>query len=206
MKVTMRKLFFIAAVVAFLVLGILAFENDRRGKERGITIDSRGPVVEELAKFGDLVTTKISITDILDGQSATHRGVFLIKGDALIGVDMLQAVVAQKDETAKTATIRLPAPHVIQARVDHEESKTWDVSRTTWIPFIGDEGPLRDEAMRQAQRLVEFAARGHKSFGESRRHAELVIKQLYGPVGWDVRVLWNDVKDLASNKKLEKAE
>ena len=80
----------------------------------------------------------------------------------LIGVDMSKAEVEDRDEKARTATIVLPRPAVISARVNHEKSQQWDVKSRGWIPLagslLGDRPAMEKQAMLEAQRLVERAA------------------------------------------------
>ena len=64
---------------------------------------------------------------------------------------------ARRNEAGQ-ALIVLPAPEVLQPRVDHRRSKTWEVRRMTWLPWNADQDRLRDEVMLQAQKLVARAA------------------------------------------------
>ena len=86
----------------------------------------------------------------------------------------------EKVEEAKTATIWLPLPEVLQARVDHDRTKTWEVKTTTWIPWRADQDKLRDAVMQEAQKLVGHAA----ASAENIQAADLVLSaaemQLFG--------------------------
>jgi hypothetical protein len=52
---------------------------------------------------------------------------------------------------------------VLSARVNHERSRQWDIKSRSWITLaslvLGDRTAMEKQAMRQAQRLVERAAR-----------------------------------------------
>jgi hypothetical protein len=56
---------------------------------------------------------------VLVGEGEGCRGAWLIRGDALIGVDLSRAQILDKDDEARRATVRFPPPGVLQARVDH---------------------------------------------------------------------------------------
>ena len=56
-----------------------------------------------------------------------------------------------KNEATKQALIVLPQPEILQPRVDHDRTKTWEVRRMVWLPWNADQDQLRDEVMRQAQ-------------------------------------------------------
>jgi len=90
----------------------------------------------------------------------------------------------------KLFTIRLPQPEILQARVDHEKTRTWEVRTTTWIPWHADQDKLRDAVMLQAQRLVAQAAGSKENIEQAKRAAEVIIAGLYEQVGWNVKVVW----------------
>ncbi len=110
----------------------------------------------------------------------------------MLVVDMSKATIVEKDESAKRATIRLPQPEVLQARVDHERTKTWEVRSTTWIPWRADQDSLRDEVFHQAQLMVAQAAGSRENVEHSKRAAEIIIAALYEHVGWDVKIVWQE--------------
>ena len=86
----------------------------------------------------------------------------------------------------------LPAPEVLQPRVDHQRSKTWEVRRMTWLPWNADQDRLRDEVMLQAQQLVARAAGSNENLQQARTAAATIVKGFFEEVGWEVRVSWED--------------
>jgi len=173
-----------------------------------IVVSSTGPTVERLERLSQLCTGRVYVADVLIGQSDTSKGAFLIRGDALIAVDLSKAVIADKDEPAKRATIRLPQPEVLQARVDHEQTKTWEVRSTTWIPWREEQDRLRDEVFHQAQLMVAQTAGSRENIEHAKRSAEVIIAALFEHVGWDVKVVWEETPTAqgASDAKAVTAE
>jgi Protein of unknown function (DUF4230) len=157
-----------------------------------IVVTSQGPTIERLERLSQLVTSRVYIADVLIGEGEGCRGAWLIRGDALIATNLNRAVIAETDESAKRATIRLPQPEVLQARVDHERTRTWEVSRMTWLPWNANQDRLRDEVMLQAQRLVAQAAGSKENIEQAKRAAEIIIGALYEHVGWEVHVVWQE--------------
>lgn len=49
---------------------------------------------------------------------------------------------------------------------------------------------LRDQVMREAQRLVAQAARSDEYLSQSKTAAEAIIAEVYCEVGWSVEVRW----------------
>ncbi len=159
-----------------------------------VQVTSLGPTVTNLEMLGDLVTVKVHIADVLISRSNDYQGSWLVKGDALIGLDLARAEIVDKDDQLRSARIKLPQPRVIMARVDHAKTKTWDVQTLTWKPSYFREDPrlIRDSAMEQAQLLVENVAKSEDHMSQARKQAEQVIKSFYHLVGWQVHISWNE--------------
>ncbi len=156
-----------------------------------VFVRSQGPTIERLEQLSHLVATRVLIADVLVGEGNGCKGAWLIRGDALIAVNLGQASVIEKNETAKQATIRLPPPEVLQARVDHEKTQIWELKTTTWIPWTADKASLRDTVMAHAQRLVGHAAGSAENIQQAKAAAESAIRGFYAEVGgWQVTVVW----------------
>jgi hypothetical protein len=183
-------LLLIACLAAAAVLLVIVYY--RAPKPSAIQITSQGPTIERLARLMHLVTTRIYISDVLTGEGEGCRGAWLIRGDALIGVDLRQAKITDKDFQTRQATICLPQPEVLQSRVDHERTRTWEVRKTTWVPWGGDPDSLRDNVMRQGQRLVAAAAGSPENLAHAKMVAEAILRGFYEEVGWQVRIVWRD--------------
>ncbi|MGO9112092.1 MAG: DUF4230 domain-containing protein [Thermoguttaceae bacterium] len=158
--------------------------------EQPPVVTSQGPTIERLERLSSLVTSRVYVVDVLIGEGEGCHGAWLIRGDSLIAVNLRQAAIVEKDESAKRATIRLPQPEILQARVDHEKTRTWEVRTTTWIPWNADQDKLRDAVMVQAQRLVAHSAGSKENIEQAKRAAEVIIGALYEEVGWNVKVVW----------------
>jgi hypothetical protein len=107
---------------------------------------------------------------------------------------MSKAEVKDKDEKARTATIILPHPAVLSARVNHERSQQWDIKSRSWIPLaslvLGDRTALEKQAMVQAQQLIERAAGSDSHKTKARQGAASMLANFYQAVGWQVSVCW----------------
>lgn len=183
----------VALVIAVAVIAVAAFLGARyaNGTAAPTTVRSLGPTVKQLEGMGQLVSMRVHITDVLAAEGEGYRGSWLIKGDALLACDMSRAVIVDKDEQTRKASIRLPRPRALSARVDHEKTKTWSVEKATWIPWKwGNENVFRDSAMYHAQRLVEEAACAQDNITNAKVQAELVVRKAYDMVDWSVVVVW----------------
>ena len=184
--VVLAALLIVLGVVATFRIGALL--GLRGGDEPEIR--STGPTIEHVQSLNQLVTTRVSIADVLTGEGDGVRGIWLIKGDALLGIDLSDVNVRILDRQKRRAVIGLTRPVVLSARVDHQRSMTWDVQRTTWIPWRGNQDRLRDKAMYHAQKLVEYAATQPELIEEAKRNASHAIVDLYRTVDWTVEIRW----------------
>lgn len=177
-------------LVAAIVLALWLWWHPRESSS-GMVMTSSGPTVTQLEKIGDLVALKVYIADVLTAEGEGYKGSWLVKGDALLGVDLRQAKVIEKDEEKRKAKLLLPALKVIQPRVDHTRTKTWEVAKTNYI-FPGDPDKLRDSAMLQAQELVTSAAHMEDAMAKGRENASFILQKLYGFFDWEVEIIWAD--------------
>jgi hypothetical protein len=191
----------VASVIVSLGLGLLSFQvtSILRNIELGLrdtppAIGSAGPTVVQLERLQYLVSSRVHVADVLVGESRWLQGSWIIQGDAIIGVDMARAEVVDRDEKARTATVVLPRPGVLSARVDHEKSQQWDVRSRSWIPLagsiLGDRPAMEKRATLEAQRLVERAASAEEFMASARQGVEGMLAEFYRGVGWRVTVRW----------------
>lgn len=185
--VKVLTMFVIAALVT--AVAYLYYVYVPLSLDDSVTWSSR-PTVEAIQRLTQLVTTRVTISDVLTGEADGVRGIWLIKGDALLSIDLSDVEIQVVDRERRHAVILLRPPAVLSARVDHERSMTWDIERTTWIPWRGDKDVLRDQAYYHAQKLVEFAASRPERIEEAKRHATFSLVETYRPLDWNVEVRW----------------
>ena len=186
-----------AAVFSILVLGALVGVAAYVGtwlaapRHSPIVFRSTGPTIRELEEMGELATMRVNVIDVLTAEGDGYRGSWLIRGDALLTCDMSLAKVQERDDEQQTATILLPLPSPVSPRVDHEKTKTWSVEKSTWIPWRwGDEDAFRDAAMFHAQQLVEEATGSDHNISTAKMHTELIVRNTFKMVGWNVVIRW----------------
>ncbi len=187
----MKQFLLAAIVLAIIIAVVLVAARQFWGQRETHFCVSQGPTVDRLERLAHLVTTRVYVADVLVGEGRGCRGAWLIKGDAVLGIELRRAKVIEKDEVARRAVVRLPQPDVLQSRVDHYKTRAWEVLRTSWIPWSTDEDRLRDEVMRQAQTLVGDAARSAENISQAKTSAETTLRAFYEEFGWQVQFVWD---------------
>ncbi len=116
------------------------------------------PTIEQLKPLAELMTHRVVVVDALTvaiaGYTGDMKAAVVVRGDALITVDLTQARLDILDRDAGIAVIILPSPHVVSARVDHEQTKLFSIESSglwAWVPGDGGRAELVDLAMKQAQ-------------------------------------------------------
>jgi hypothetical protein len=186
------------ALTAFVILLAQAVAHIRSWdpgvRETPPTFRSPGPTVVQLERLQYVVSTRVHVADVLVGESRWLEGSWIIQGDALLAVDMSKAEIKERDVKTRTATIILPHPAVLSARVNHERSQQWDIKSRCWIPLaslvLGDRTAMEKQAMVQAQQLVERAAGSDSHKATARQGVVSLLAEFYQAVGWHVSVQW----------------
>ncbi len=186
------KLILLAIAVLFVCTGVAVYLRQLRVDRPPVIINSQGPTVEKLQKLSHLLTLRVQIADVLIAEGQGCRGSWLIKGDALLAVNLSQAKITDKQEDARQATLILPEPQVFQPRVDHSRTRTWSVERVAWLPWHADQDALRDAVYAEAQKLVAHTAASAENLSQAKLTSETVLKGLYSEVGWNVAVKWGN--------------
>jgi hypothetical protein len=183
-------LMLIMGFVAFLSVFSPGYILDRQGAPPPIKFSDTGPTIEQIQRLNQLESSKVMIAGVLTGEDDGYRGAWLIKGDALIGVDLSKAVLSDVNPEKRTAILTLPNPIVISARVDHERTKTWDMKSISWIPWNGDSKALQDRSMVHAQKLIEFAGSKSDVIEGAKKSSKQSLAGFYKSVNWDVTIKW----------------
>jgi hypothetical protein len=182
-------------ICIFLIMSIRAKIGDWFGYDT-LQVTSTGPTIEKLEKLSHLVTHRVTVADVLTASENNYRGSWIIKGDALLSVDLGAAEIRDKNLTLRKAKIILPQPRAIQPRVDHNKTILWSIEKGNGLAYVkaslgfGDSNNLRNNAMKTAQRLVEEACRSSDCIKESRERTAMLLHNLYSELGWDVEIEW----------------
>jgi hypothetical protein len=169
---------------------------------------SSNPIVESLEKMGNIVGLRVQIGDVLEVQSEGGagtftgvKGVWIIKGDALLSTDLRDAKIALDDQD-KVIKINLPEPQILSPRVDHEKTKQYDF-RSGWITAITgreQQAQLHQDAMKNAQRAVENAAGLHEYKKLAKENIELMLSTIVSTASPE----WKLIFDWRGNEGKEK--
>ena len=183
-----------------IIVGLLAWMLAGRLHSPASTITS-APTIDALKPLAALMTHRIVVVDALtitiSGFTGDLRAAVLVRGDAMVSIDLTQARIEEINHEARTAVLVLTRPQVVSARVDHDHSHVFSIEASgLWALVPSDDGRAEviDQAMRQAQRAVLKAASEPAVIEEARARAEALICAFFrDTLNWSVAVCWADV-------------
>ncbi|MEW6253197.1 MAG: DUF4230 domain-containing protein [Planctomycetota bacterium] len=154
-----------------------------------------GPRIEDVRKIAKLAVLRVQVANVIEGRNAGGRAAVLVKGDADLTIDLDGIRLAERDEAARTAVVRLPQPRPDRPRVDHERTRVYQLEKTGLAainPFADPRASLLEDAMRAAQMEVDRAVQDGELIARAREQAELLLTGFYREMGWTVRIEWVD--------------
>lgn len=194
MSRTHVRLFLFAGLLsAGLLIGLFA-----GGRPATVSnIDHTGPTIEQIRGWASLVTTRVSVADVVTAEVSGFGGsitaVLVIKGDARIAIDLDQAVLERVNATDRSVLLVLPQPCCESASVDHDRSRIFAVQRHgLWLLMRRDEASQQavDAAFASAQQAIVRAGDAPAVIAKARQHAEEIIGHLLGQTGWSAQIRW----------------
>ncbi len=190
-KTLVLGVFLVAATVA----GTLFFNQSK------VTIDS-SPTAESLQKIAQLAGLKVIVSDILSVDESNSvmglstnlfsgiKGVWVVKGDALLSTDMKKSKITLNKES-KLISITLQEPQVLSPRVDHEKTKQFSFKSGLFVSQKRT-AALHQKAMKHAQRAILKGAGLPEYKNLAKQNIETLLKSLVqlSYTDWSIDINW----------------
>jgi len=93
-------------------------------------VDIGAPRIEEVRRIAKLAVLRVQVANVIEGTNWGGKAAVLVKGDADISVDLSGIEIVQRDDEARTATVRLPLPRPDRPRVDHDRTRIYELHKT----------------------------------------------------------------------------
>ena len=149
------------------------------------------PSIAVIESMSELATTRVHISDFIDGENEHWRGRWTLHGEVLLGVDLSAVKYAQATPEKKEAVLLLPQPHVLATKVDHERSEEVFVKAVSWVP-VSTTRALRDEVWKHGDRKIRRLGEEVAYKERARIQTEKVLGKLFKDAGWTVRFEWQE--------------
>ena len=134
----------------------------------------------------------------MKGENNNWETVWVLYGEACLGVDLSKATYISVDAADRKARLSLPVPHVICSKIDHRRSAELIAKQKTIFPYKGLQS-LRDEVWKHADEKVARMALDDSYVKESKQRAEVVLNTLFEECDWSFSIEWKSQESLASS-------
>lgn len=153
--------------------------------------------IDQVQALSSLVTSHVEVSDVivtrLEGYTGGVEAAVLLRGDFELGVDLTAARFESVDTASHHAVLLLPQPHVSQPRVDHQRSRMVALyDKGLWVIVPGNDARIAvtNNAMRDAQSLIEEMANDPAMKDRSRHQAEHVLQSFFEALHQTVEIRW----------------
>lgn len=140
--------------------------------------------VQDVAK---LVSTELTLRDVVTYEQSRfgmhRRGLYVVTGKVLAGIDLTSGVEVKIDDATKRITIGLPRATILA--VDVLETKTYDESSGLLFPFKPED---RDLIQRRIREQLHAAGEQSGLLPQADRSARQILSSLLSKDGYAVDV------------------
>lgn len=170
----------VVAVITFLlILGLFFYIRNQFFLTR--TELNEDVMVEKIVSMGKLELVKYSMKDVLEKKEVRNilpdkRILFVAVGEVTGCIDLTKL---KKNDIvtsgSDSVTIFLPKPEICYVKLDHQQSKVYDVSGA-WFP--GDSKNMVEDIYKIAERKILENAGKQNILGKTRENARLIFKPM----------------------------
>jgi hypothetical protein len=178
----MRKLIFlILPWLALIIISAILYKQCSAPKETEkeyVEVVKHNMVINKIEAIGKLELVKYHIKDIVEHTTEMDwwpdpKVVLIVSGEVAACVDLSKVDSTDISIKQNEITVMLPAPEVCYFKVNHEDSKVYNVDDK----FL-DQGKLIDKAYRQAEAQVKAAALKMGILEETKKNAQMILKPM----------------------------
>lgn len=150
-------------------------------------------VIQQMRDASELTTAVFTMQAVVPTQQdaavngfvfGTTKLLYIAQGNVKAGVDLSQLSTASVTTSGEQVTVQLPAPRILDSKIDVNRSKIYDYNRG----FLGlgpDVGPeLQTLAQKEALQSIEAAACQNGLLQQASDRAQLVVTQLLTTAGY----------------------
>lgn len=170
------------------------------------------PPLVSVQEMGTLVSLKVNYANVIEFNERVTQAIpwsdwelrfggtrvlLVARGDCLIGTDLKRATYEQASTAAKSATLALPKPTVISARLNHDATKGgsyfYEVSTTGMVALEPGTDRLvtaMNRALQRGQSEIEASCAKPELLEAARKSAEAVLLPAVSATGWKIALVW----------------
>ena len=181
----MKKVFYF--IISVIIIGILIFILGKMifFKNNDEVVINHHVIVGQIEELGNLEVAKYSIQDVMEYKKKrtwlpNSEVSVLIKGEVISCIDLSTITEDDVYINKDSISIRLPQPQICHEKINHSQSKVYNVSFGLW-----ETTELVDEAYKEAEIHLHKTAVNMGIENESRDSAKKIVSQILRGVGFN---------------------
>lgn len=180
-----------AILASFLFFLLLVwFKCLRSVPEPPTTVINQTLVLQEITRLGKLELVKYQFKDIVEYQKEQTsyqtfnqflpkaKAALIVKGEAVGCIDFTKIKESDIVVQEKTLSLFLPEPEICYFKVDHQNSKVYDVSNGYFV----EEGQMVNEAYKAAEIQLRQSALESGILQKTKDNAQMILIPLFSKI------------------------
>ncbi|MFM2074434.1 MAG: hypothetical protein RJB34_739 [Pseudomonadota bacterium] len=170
------------------------------------------PPIVSVEEMGTLTTLRVNYANVIEfNERLTQdipwtqwelrfggtRVLLIARGECLLGTELALAMYVEVQPAQKMATLSLPKPKVISARLNHDAkaggSYFYTVTNNGVAALLpGTEGQTQamNRALQKAQAELEASCSKPELIAAAKTSAEAVLQPTVSATGWKIKTVW----------------
>ena len=170
------------------------------------------PPVVSVQEMGTLTTLRVNYANVIEfSERLTQdipwtqwelrfggtRVILIARGECLLGTDLKLAKYEQVQQAEKKATLSLPNPKILSARLNHDPNNGGSYFYTVTnngvsalLPGTDGQTKAMNRALQKGQAEIEGACAKPELIAAAKRSAEAVLQPTVSATGWKITTVW----------------
>lgn len=160
------------------------------------------PRLEQIQALSHLATLNVEVTDALvfqlNGKTGGMTAVLVVRGEAVLGVDLKEIRFSEVDETRRRVALELPQPKILSASLDHQRTRVVALqSSGLWFFTPGGSGAdaaVLDDCYRHAEGIVQDAAGAPELLARAKEQVRVALVAFLAGMNWTLECRWRAIQ------------
>lgn len=177
----------VAIILIFLVTLVLLWDFAKKKifgfGEPPQPIITHNITIDQIEAMGKLELVKYKFRDVLEykvGNSSWYSSgskvLVIISGEAVGCIDLTKIKKEDIVEDSTKLYIKLPPPELCYSKVNHQESKTYDIETGIFGKFNDKSSKVLEDAYKEAENKIKELALQANILEQTKKNAELILK------------------------------
>lgn len=176
---------FIAQILVFLLVIIGAIFLWEKGKNftdffKSESKVNQNLVLNQVTALGKIELVNYQFKDVVESELQktllpNSRALLIISGQVIGCIDLTKIKSESFDYKGDSLKIKLPNPEICTNKIDHSQSKVYDVSLFSLL----DQSQLIDEAYKKAELQIQDSAMQMGIIEQTKQNADKILKPMF---------------------------